>query len=62
MEAPAVADNGWYFVATARPRDPERIAHGLELRQNMAPEELAETAQWALEEVANEVLADGGEE
>jgi hypothetical protein len=61
-DPPAIADSRWYFVATTRPRDPERVARGLELGPEMSPEDLAETAQAALEEVANEVLADGEEE
>jgi hypothetical protein len=55
-------DSGWYFVAVTRPREPERVAEGLELRPDMSSEELAETTQDALEVVANEVLAEEGEE
>ena len=44
-----------------RPRDPERVAQGLEIRQDMAEEEMAQTVQSALEVVANEVLAEGGD-
>ena len=45
-----------------RPRDPERVAEGLEMRQGMSEEELTQTVQSALELVANEVLADGGDD
>ena len=45
-----------------RPRDPERVAEGLEFRQGMAEEEMAQTAQKALEIIANEVLAEGGDD
>ena len=52
--------SGWYFLAVARPRQPERVAEGLELRPEMSPEELANTVEAALELVANEILADEG--
>jgi hypothetical protein len=53
-------DSGWYFVSVDRPWEPERVAAGLELGQDMTEEELAQTAEEALEVVANEVLAEGG--
>ena len=59
---PPLPDAGWYFVAVTRPRDPERVAEGLELRQGMAEEEMAQTAQSALGVIANEVLAEGGDD
>jgi hypothetical protein len=60
-QSPA-SESGWYFVAVTRPRDPERVAQGLEIRQEMPQDEMAQTAQHALEVVANEVLAEEGEE
>jgi hypothetical protein len=53
-------DSGWYFLAVNRPREPERVAQGHDLRPDMSPEELTQTAEAALEWVANEVLADVG--
>jgi hypothetical protein len=53
-------DSGWYFVSVNRPRDPERVAAGLELSRDMTEEQLAETVEQVLEVVANEVLAEGG--
>jgi hypothetical protein len=61
-EPSALPESGWYFVAVTRPRDPERVAHGLELRAAMSEEEVARTVQDALEVVANEVLAEGGDD
>ena len=61
-EGPPIPESGWYFVAVDLPRHPERVAQGLELRRDMSPEELALTVEQALEEVANEVLPDGGDE
>jgi hypothetical protein len=61
-EGSPLADSGWYFLAVTRPREPERVAEGLELRPDMSSEELAETTQDALQVVANEVLAEGGDE
>src|SRR5918997_2950903 len=55
-------ESGWYFVAVNLPRHPERGARGLELRRDMTQEELAHTAERALEVVANEVLAEGDDE
>ena len=54
-------ETGWYFVSTNLPRHPERVARGHELRSDMGEEGLAETVTRALEEVANEVLADEAE-
>jgi hypothetical protein len=56
-EAPPT-ESGWYWVSVTRPREAHRVAEGLELRREMDERELAETAERALEEVANEVLAD----
>ena len=53
--------SGWYFVAVTRPRDPERVAEGLEIREDMAEEEMAQNVHNALEVVANEVVAEGGD-
>ena len=61
-EQSALPESGWYFVAVTRPRDPERVAEGLEFRQGMTEEEMAQTAQSALEVIADEVLAEGGED
>jgi hypothetical protein len=61
-EAPPRPESGWYFVAVSQPRFPERVAQGLELRRDMSEEELAQTVQHALEEIANEVLPDGGDD
>jgi hypothetical protein len=61
-EESPLPESGWYFVAVTRPRDPERVAQGLEIRQDMPQDEMAQTAQHALEVVASEVLAEEGEE
>jgi hypothetical protein len=61
-EQSQLSESGWYFVAVTRPRDPERVAEGLEFRQGMAEEEMAQTAQSALEVIANEVLAEEGDD
>ena len=34
-EQSALPESGWYFVAVTRPRDPERVAAGLEIREGM---------------------------
>ena len=52
-------ESGWYWVSVSRPREVHRVAHGLELSADMPEEELARTAEQALEAVANEVLAEG---
>jgi hypothetical protein len=59
-QSPTPAESGWYFVAVTRPRDPERVAQGLEIRRDMPRKEMAQIAQNALEVVSNEVLAGGG--
>jgi hypothetical protein len=61
-EDPPPPESGWYFVAASQPRHPERVARGLELRRDMSGEELSHTVEQALEEVANEVLPEGGDE
>ena len=53
--------SGWYWVSVGRPRHAERVAEGLELRSDMTEEELAATAQAALEDVPSEVIADGSD-
>lgn len=54
-------DSGWYFVAVKRPWDPGRVALGLELSADMTEEQVADTVEQALEVIANEVLAEGGD-
>jgi hypothetical protein len=53
-EQSAPPESGWYFVAVTRPRDPERVAEGLEIREGMAEEEMAQNVHHALEVIANE--------
>ena len=60
-EQSALPESGWYFVAVTRPRDPERVAEGLEIREGMAEEEMAQNVHNALELIANEVVAEGGD-
>jgi hypothetical protein len=57
-EGGALPERGWYWLAVNNPRNAHRVAEGLELRLDMSERELAETAEAALEEVANEVLAE----
>jgi len=59
---PAVPESGWYWVSVNSPRNAHRVAEGLELRKEMREDELARTAEQALETVANEVLADASGE
>jgi hypothetical protein len=59
---PAVADPGWFWTPTERPQERQRVAEGLELTGEMGEEELGQTARDALEVIANEVLAEGGDE
>ena len=61
-EQPPASEIGWYFVPVTRPRDPKRVAQGLEIRRDMARKEMAQTALSALEVVAKEVLAEGGDD
>jgi hypothetical protein len=60
-EGAALPDSGWYFVPAKRPWDPGRVAQGLELRPDMTEELVADTVEQALEVIANEVLAEGGD-
>ena len=55
-------ETGWYFLSTNLPRNPERVAQGLELTRDMTEEQLGQTVERALEAVTDEVLAGGGEE
>jgi hypothetical protein len=55
-------DSGWYFVSVKQPWDPERVAQGVELARDMREEQVGETVEQALEVIANEVLAEGGDE
>jgi hypothetical protein len=59
---PAVADPGWFWTPTERPEGRPRVAEGLELTGEMSDEELGQTTLDALEVIATEVLADGGDE
>ena len=59
---PSVPETGWYWVSVNRPRHAHRVAEGLELRKDMTEEQLARTAEEALETAANEVLAEEGDE
>lgn len=61
-EGTPLPESGWYWIAVNNPRSAHRVAEGHELRADMTPEELATTAHQALEKVANEVLADEGDE
>jgi hypothetical protein len=58
-EPGALPETGWYWVSVSSPRNAHRVAEGLELRREMAEQELADTAQAALEHIATDVLADG---
>jgi len=62
QEGTPLPESGWYWIAVNNPRNAHRVAEGYELRVDMTPEALATTAHQALEEVANEVLADEGDE
>ena len=59
-EQSALPESGCYFVAVTRPRDPERVAEGLEIREGMA-EEVMPNVHNALELIADEVVAEGGD-
>ena len=61
-EQSPLPESGWYFVAVTRPRDPERVAEGLEFKQGMSEEDMAQAAQDALEVADDEVLAEGGDD
>ena len=54
-------ETGWYWVSVGRPRKLHRVARGLELREEMAEEEVTGTVQKVLAAGANEVLAEGGD-
>jgi hypothetical protein len=59
---PAVTDPGWFWTATDSPWERRRVAQGRGLTAEMNEEELNQTVVDALEVIANEAPAEGGDE